>query len=1067
MKRELLVTALSAALLVGCGWDRSAALEFFQGEEQDPLPRYLGDGVFEVGVVTSHHPWSGTVSVPRFDVAPGGTLEVDFDLEFDLRGAQAFDDQIEAVYAVLVGEPMFDADGLQTGMTGITLTSRRTVAGVALESYEGTLPVAAFGSRRASPIESVVEFPRAGLGALDRPVSLKGRFVAQVPPDLARAWYQPHVELFVRLSGVAKVVDSRRLGVTLNTWVDRSAGTMAPSLPGSPWPEAIDMKEFMKEEQVLPLVRLGQPSPPRLVLTLFGDIAAHGQSHLLSTQDAEHVAISNRSRFETPFVLSPGRWSTIPGMPGQYPATGLAGLFQGSGSIAAEVRSWLVPDSGWFELSLTGPDGVVVKLGRKAVVDLDPDSGVIVDARYELDLVATGEYTAHLQGCFEDLLGRPMCGGGDYPFTVALPMSFSTAVKPGTNFLVGGRYPPVLDINPAVAADVSVQFDFFPGSDPARKETWKVDGVATRFGYFAPEIWPPRFTEPGEYSSLLRVRWTDQSGNLWLGQQRSVGVVAPVEPEIELHGTRAFLFSPHPDLPKYGAFDRYDLPFEGGSSYAVHSAMSLYDHTFPYRSGDTLHVSTTYPLESVIGPTLSMEPKTDELRARLEELYLPKGPISPYPLSPRWRRLTLFPHLYKPAEDNFSYFMMEPGVMDQLPILSVNRDGLSPYANPEGNTLEAYVYLSVIRPGLPVLALAFENTFMAPCWIISPNDYGYRFHSSPNGDLPEDLYRVMAGLVVRDRETGKAYYDAYSAAIRILPPGSGYTAVVSPGHRPVSGLGARDHMLFLGLNTSGVYAVGHELLLGGTVMPPSSADLTFDIVWPSGRRESMGGTANRLGGFSPPRSIVMDEPGVYRVKVALSRELDDGQVVHGDVVGSGDGEILYFALREDTPRVLSSPLPSFSQISPRDTIELPLQWNPDLQDVTLRWSFMTPGALFDEGSRAMDGASFDFPFRPRQAAIQLPNFDTVNYATGADLLTDIAVFVFFVEGRLNGELIHDAIRLVLRGDVLINPDALINPDLLREAGPMVGAPPGEQARYPASKYSKPADLDDIPLYQRD
>ena len=35
------------------------------------------------------------------------------------------------------------------------------------------------------------------------------------------------------------------------------------------------------------------------------------------------------------------------------------------------------------------------------------------------------------------------------------------------------------------------------------------------------------------------------------------------------------------------------------------------------------------------------------------------------------------------------------------------------------------------------------------------------------GDLPEDLYRVMAGLVVKDRETGEAWYDAYSAGIRI------------------------------------------------------------------------------------------------------------------------------------------------------------------------------------------------------------------------------------------------------------------------------------------------------------
>ena len=1031
-------------------------------------PKHLGEGRFHLGLLTLHFPWQGELVARDFDVDHKEPWTADFDFTVEMERAWRYRDDLEALYAVVVGEPVYRADGTRNGFSGITLTTRKTTAGVPLEFYEGTLPVRAFGNGRGSPFEDTVAFPLDASADITQPIRLAGRFDVDMS-TVPEGWYRPHVELFVKLKGSDKVLDLRHLGISMGRWVDDRADTMAPFMPDLTSPfKPVDMKEFLKEAQVLPNVKVGAPKDPRLIFTLFSDVAASGQSGLMSQQDQAHAGISNRSRFPTPFVLPPGRWSTTPNMPAEFPSAHLAGLFQGFGSLARDIESWLVLSTGSFRMEITGPDGVTKDLGARKIEHSGFDGLGLGGGPFPIDLFETGEYLIKLEGCFDDVFGRRLCGGGLYELTCALPMSFSTAVKPGTNFFVGARYPAIMDINPAVGAHVRVDIDWYPNSDPARYERWTVEGDATHFGYFAPEEPPPAFEEPGEYFSLLTVDWTDRDGNLWLGQQSSGGVVAPEQSEVRVGGARTFLFDPHPDLPDLGSFDRYNLPYEGGSSFAEHSNLSLYDHTFPYYSGDTLYVSTTYPLESVIGPTLAMAAESPAMLRRFEEAFLgEKGKLAPYPMASRKHEMTYLPDVFKISEDNFSYHRMVPGEMAEVPILSASPDGWSPYAFPEHADLEAYTYLSVIRPGLPVLSMAFSGSFMAPCWIISPNDYGYRLHSSPNGDLPEDIYRVMAGLVVKDKTTGKTHYDAYSAAIRILPPGSGFVAVQPPGEIPIVQMAGQDHYAFLGLNTSGVYEVGHDLLLGGTLMPPAPADVTIDVTWPSGKTQRLQGRANDLGGFKPPAPVHMDEPGVYEVDVDIVTTNAAGEEVHGDVVGSGDGKILYFALPQGGVRWFASPLPALSTVTDRQRVEIPLGWHEGLEDVRLYWSVMTPGSLFDEGYKDLEGSSTDFVFRPRQTSVQLPNYDSVDFGTGEGLLTDIMVFVFYLTGSKDGEPVHDALRVVLRGDHLINPDAMIQPEALAHTGVDVGKAWGKGAQYPPPTYKRDVDLDGLKVTNRD
>ena len=211
------------------------------------------------------------------------------------------------------------------------------------------------------------------------------------------------------------------------------------------------------------------------------------------------------------------------------------------------------------------------------------------------------------------------------------------------------------------------------------------------------------------------------------------------------------------------------------------------------------------------------------------------------------------------------------------------------------------------------------------------------------------------------------FRSAYSSAIRVLPPGSSYTAVQPPGEIPMISMSGRDENIFMGLNTSGVFAVGHRLLLGGTLMPPTEAEVTFDVEWPSGRTFHDTVSSNRLGGVRPPPGLYLDEPGVYKVKIDIELERTNGEIVHGDVVGSGDGQIYYFALPEDGPRVFASPLPAMSRAPNRDRIDVPLRWDPNVENPRLTWSVMTPGSLFDEGTLELEGDSHDFTWRPRQS----------------------------------------------------------------------------------------------------
>jgi len=991
------------------------------GPEGPPVPEIpvidAPDGAYTVAVMESYYPWWGWIRPAGFQAAPGSTWEASFELSVDLSRLDEFPGLVDRLTVALVGEPTYDAGGTPTGLSAVTLTSSFTSTGVPLSYYEGTLPVRALGSTRGSPFEAVVHFPADSWdeGGVAR---LTGTLAAELPADLPAGYYRPHLEVFAHVAGSNTPVDLGHLPYQLGQWLETNLELAGPAGRHASVTQAYEPEpmEFMRCPQVLPEVRVGEPATPRIPWTVFHGSQAYGQSGLLPVEEAGRLGLVNRVRFPTPMVLLPGSYEVHPSIPTLYPEQGLAGLFIGGETVTPTLPHYLDLYAGGAEARLIHPDGTLVELGRRGMAG-ETDEGPRLDGGgFTLDLTRTGAYRLELTGTMVDLLGRQYTAGGTYEFTVAYPLSFSTPVKPGTNFIEGARYPASAHVNPPQPAEVTISVTYLPNSEAERAETADYAGVANRYGHFRAEGPMLAMPEPGEYRSLVTARYVDDDGNLWMGSQASAGVVAQREPSLVLHGGRTFISPPHPDKPDYGGFDRYQLDFEGGSSYLDEELLSQFDHVFPYYSGDTLHVATTYPFESVVGIVLSMEATERSLATRLADVYNPTGEPFNYPTTPRWRKPTLLPDVVKLGEDNFGYYRVSAEHADHLPILSANADNTSPHAFPGDARLEAYTYLSVVRPGFLVLGLAYTGSFMGPCWIVSPNPYGGQINASPNGDLPGDVYRVMAGLVVKDLETGRNHYDAYAAAIAALPPGSYASSVSAPGERPLMTVNGREFPFYLGLDTSDVFVVGEDMMLGGTVMPPTSAHVTLTVTRPDGREEVLDGWSNRLGGFPPPRPIPVELPGAYRVRAHI--ELDG---VEGDIPGTGDGEFYHFAIREDDPEFVRVDLGAITRVAHGTPLDIPLRWDTRYRNARVTYSVMMPGNVLDEGVLRGDDRGLDFRFDPVETAIQYPFIDTVDYATGHPVYGDTIVLTFLIEATDGERQVFDAVRVILRGNRLFNP----------------------------------------------
>ena len=579
-------------------------------------------------------------------------------------------------------------------------------------------------------------------------------------------------------------------------------------------------------------------------------------------------------------------------------------------------------------------------------------------------------------------------------------------------------------MNPPFPAEVEVKIDYYPQSDPDRRVTWIAKGQASSFGHFFPYEKPPLvFDEPGEYISLITARYTDARGNLWMGQQTSAGVIAPLKPEITLHGSRSFPYGHRMDRDYFGAVKRFsgrqDLTTSFFPSY---TPSMLPDPYAPYDPRDTLFIPSNGFNESLVEPHLSMSPADPELAARLQaELKHASFPVPPshQPSEGKWEYMQ---DVVQISSDSFSWFPADATHRDELPVVPVGNGRWHPYAFAEFNRIEAYTYIGVVRPGFPVMTAAYQTDAIGLYWLASPNRFGFHFNTGANGDLPGDVYRVQAGAVVLDHETGRKYYDAYAAAIAVAPSEGKATSISPPGERPLVQANGREQFVFIALDTHDAMEVGEVIGLGGMVFPAVEAEMTWEVTKPSGEVVIVKGTTNRLGLGRGRPAVAVDEPGIYLIKAGVEYE-----GIHGDIVGTADGTYWHCAVPRERRPLLTTPLAAVTGVDAREGVAIRLTWPGWAENARLHYGVMMPGQVLDQGVVTDASGAWEYDFQPLQRMVQFPNFDVRNFATGELELADTVVFQFFLEAEIGGEKVHDALRLVLRDDKLYDYQKLLAP----------------------------------------
>ncbi len=979
-RRELLAPYLALALaLLGPACSCRPELE-----ATDP-------GQVELRSQDSIFPWTAVFSgvESRLTATPGGTWQIDFELEVDLRSRSPFVvGRFEKLLVVLFGERRYDAEGrFRSGASNYALSSNFTTTGVPIQSFDHWPSLRLIHGKNGSPFEGVTTFDLTGRGD-PRRHRLKGRLSVKVPTDIPRGHYQPHVALMVQVAGTRQPLFLEMFSMT---WKRR------------PFP-------------ALPLVAVGRPAAAKIPLSLFAGAYTPGRRGTLPQESEGKVGLNIRTGFPSRLILPPGFSPLRPGLPSLFPRGNLPSLVGGDDSFPERLDSYLRLDRGEVTYEVKGPGGPGVS-GKRKLVGVD-DAGLrLAGGPVQADMQRPGEYTVRLKARLQDRYGRSLIGGGTYRVHVARPLTFSTSCKPGNNFLVGDAYPGKVNVNPPVPASVELTVRYFPRSDPGRLRVWRARGKANRFGHFVPRGAPLVFDEPGEYFSRVRASYRGRRGMLWMGQQTSSGVIAPLRPRITLHGARSFPHGLRPARPRNGAKERFveqptfgDLALFSGPVQPIAPAN-------PYHQADTLYLTSTGFNDIDLETRFSVAVPQPGLARLLRQANTHPLVVTPPPHQRPGKPYRLIKGaLLRSKGAALIWQPATPASHDELPVSSVARGKLHPMVFPERNRLDAYLYTSSIRPGFPAMTSVLQKDGLGLYWCTNPNQFGNHINSGFNGDLVGDVYRVMAGVVLKDRDSGQTYYDAYSSVVSTVAGPRPAAAVLAPGKRPLVSESGRDHHLFLATDTHDVLEVGERIGLGGMIFPNVPARVTWTITSPSGRRTVLRARADRLG-VVRGGTVKVDRPGLY----AIVAKVEHGGKT-GGIVGTRGGAYWHCAVPKKPPALLSTSLPPVSRLGPGQPVRIPLRWSGDLAGVKIHYGVMMPGQVVVQGTaRVAGGTGWVYTFDPMEVAIRIPYLDVRDFGMGGLALADTVVFQFLLEGRTgDGRTVHDAARVVLRGETLMS-----------------------------------------------
>ena len=952
-------------------------------------------------------PWVAAVEHERSQLTaePGETWSVDFALDVDLSAYVPEMGEFEQIILAVFAERRYDEEGTyRAGTFDFALSSTFTTTGVPIEIRDQWPSLRLVHKKNGSPFEGVTSFELADGGDLARVHRFEGRVEVAVPPDIAPGYWEPRLAALVKVQGVDTPI---------------FLATFYEEFKKAPFPG-------------LPLVAIGRPATPQMPWTAFSQTRDLGRVGTLPEELQGKVALRSRTRYPAELLVRPGVHRLAPGFPELFPRSGVPSV---GGSIEAHpkhVKSYYSLQQGTVSCTVEGPSGTV-DLGSRAFAGaaysdvgegFDGGGLALEGGPFMVDMTETGAYRVHMKGHILDTSGRRFEGGGTYLVHSAMPLSFSTSVKPGMSFLTGNAYPAKVNVNPPVPAEIEVTVEYYPQSDPARKQVWKATGRANGFGHFTPRGQPPIvFDEPGEYSSVVRGTYRDRMGRLWMKAHRSSGVVAGHDPMITLHGMQRNRDGLRATERPPGEEMRYDERLHHSITMMLLGANGLadpLDPALPYYPEDTLFIQTRslYSLDIEMSFSMTIP---DE---RLARLLLHANTIPARAMPRKHQKPGPWTYLENVllrgfASGTWDWSPTSPDLRFEIPVSSASRGELDPINFPEESAVDAYVYVSAMRPGFLPFATVLQKDGYATFWCMNPNAFGGQINAGVSGDRPGDIYRVQAGLVLKDHETGAVHHDSYGAALSIVGGPRFSSSVSALGERPLLEEGGRQHYIFLATDTHDALELGEPLGFGGMVFPNVPAEVTWTVTRPSGEQVVVRGQADSRGAVRGTPLLMADEPGLYRVQTRV--RYDDHE---GGIPGTNDGNYWVAAVPRDGRRFLETELPGYQPIDPLKEVHIPLRWPEGLRNVKIDYGIIMPGRVIEEGTARPTGNSWRHTFSPMETVIRVPNYEFRDLNWGHVELADTVVFQYVLEAENDTGKVHDAIRVVLRGDKLMNFDAL-------------------------------------------
>ncbi|MDP2919413.1 MAG: hypothetical protein Q8O43_04250 [Dehalococcoidia bacterium] len=539
-------------------------------------------------------------------------------------------------------------------------------------------------------------------------------------------------------------------------------------------------------------------------------------------------------------------------------------------------------------------------------------------------------------------------------------MTLATATFQGISYPVGSRYGRDFGFAPAVPADVEVKAYLYVNSDPKNVKSISYSGKASPSGIYGSAQGTKTFVldAPGEYFAHVLAKFTDQEGHLWVSSMRHAGVVYPEDSPIVARGKK---------LSAGGKLvDRGETNFEGYTDHLVHI-------NYPYQPGDVLLIASEQESANKIVPVLTYELKN-----------------SPAPYDARLQSIGA----------------------TNLRIQTSN--GYSPHLFPEYITDMAYYYAAAPRPGFMSRFLVGEYGVRAPYWHTSPNNFGGQIGASNNGDMPGDIYRLIGGVVLRNKDRAPAY-AGYIASCSILPKGTNNNRIIAPGTEDLIGpTGSKARFFLVGTRIGMVYETGTVFAPAAQVDPILPVTVTFTLRYPDGREVTTRGPSDSFGSFVGKDRWTLDTPGVYRFFIEGEWQRNKGYMPGLPTTG-GEFYVIEKERPPDAPTLkLNTPAQFTFDAAKGFTIS-----GTTTADV-VHYGAVIPGSAVSQGTLTVSGGKFKYTFDPAAINKVASTYDIVNIRTGKPEIGDVVHLTFFArETAPDGKIYHSFVRLVIRGTTVL------------------------------------------------